>query len=247
MPRRFAIVLLLLLVLLLVGLVVALRLAPRGPAERPAATRTNPTPRVPPTPIPPRRVTLYFESAADEKLHPEARDLASARDDGALVAAVAGAVLEGPRRADLLKPFPDGWQVRAAYRLKDGIAVLDLAPAARPEPTSSGAAPAAWEAGSHEEWNAVQALVLSVTRNVPGLSRVVLLVGGEPVETLGGHVDLSHPILVDPGLAVIEPPGEPPPTPTATPPATATPTPSPTLTPRPIRKPAPRAPRVEAA
>lgn len=224
MPRRFALALLCLLVLLLSALLLGRHYLPR---LRPAPKRTpvptaRPTPVIPPTPIPPRRVALYFEGSEDERFHPEARDLPAALDDAAFVKSIAAAVLEGPRRPELLRPFPEGWTVRGAFRMKDGLVFLDLAPPAPPD----GSPPPRWETGTHEEEGAVASLLLSVTKNAPDVARVVLLVGGEPVETLAGHLDLTHPLHADPARAVDEAPLEPPPptpAPTATPAASGTP------------------------
>ena len=230
MARRFALALVAILALLLGAFVLARRFAPVRPA--PAAPAPRPTAEVPPTPIPARPVTLYFESQDGEGLHPELRDVPAASDDVAFLRSVAAGVVEGPRSADLVRPFPDGWTLRGAYLLRDGVAVLDLAPP-RPAPAADAAAPAAptappaparWQAGGHEEDSAVQALVVSVAKNMPAVTRVLLLVGGEPAETLAGHVDLGHPIAPDLARAVDEPArAQRPPVPTPEP--TATPTP----------------------
>lgn len=235
MPRRFAIALVGLLVLLLVALFLVRKVRPHRSAG-PARPTPRSTPIVPPTPIPPRRVALYFESAEDERFHPEARDIAASADTVTLLRTIASAVLDGPRRPELLRPFPDGWKVRAAFRLRDGLAVLDLAPPPAPTPPEGEAAqPVRWQTGSHEEEGAAQALLLSVTKNLPDVSRLVLLVGGEPVETLAGHLDLGHPLKPDPSRAADEPPLEPPPpSPTPGPGPTISPTPpEPTLSPTP--------------
>ena len=222
MPRRFALALLALLILLLLGLLIGRRVhearQKRQVAARPTPTRTIPPP---PTPIPARLVSIWFESAEDGLFHPEAREVPAAVDDVAFLRSLAGAVLEGPRHPALLKPFPDGWTLRAAFRLADGLAVLDLAPPApptptptpepspvevpgkkgakKPEPTPTIPPPVAiaelpkrWETGSSEEVGATQSLVLTVTKNLHYVSRVILLVGGEPVETLAGHVEIEH-------------------------------------------------------
>ena len=95
----------------------------------PPAPALRPTAVVPPTPIPARNVTLWFESrAGDGALHPESRDVPAASDDVAFLRSVASGVVEGPRSEDLVSPFPDGWTLRGAYLLRDGVAVLDLAP-----------------------------------------------------------------------------------------------------------------------
>ncbi len=236
MPRRFALALLALLILLLLGLLIGRRVhearQKRQVAARPTPTRTIPPP---PTPIPARLVSIWFESAEDGLFHPEAREVPAAVDDVAFLRSLAGAVLEGPRHPALLKPFPDGWTLRAAFRLADGLAVLDLAPPApptptptpepspvevpgkkgakKPEPTPTIPPPVAiaelpkrWETGSSEEVGATQSLVLTVTKNLHSVSRVILLVGGEPVETLAGHVDLTHPLLPDVSRAADEAP-----------------------------------------
>lgn len=238
MPRRFALALLALLILLLLGLLVGRRVNEarqrRQVAARPTPTRTIPPP---PTPIPARLVSIWFENAEDGLFHPEAREVPAAVDDVASLRSLAAAVLEGPRHPALLKPFPDGWTLRAAFRLANGLAVLDLAPPAPPtpaptptpepspagtegkkgakkrEPTPTSPPPVAiaeppkrWETGSSEEVGAVQSLVLTVTKNLHSISRVILLVGGEPVETLAGHVDLTHPLLPDLSRAADEAP-----------------------------------------
>jgi hypothetical protein len=257
MPRRFALGLLALLVLLLAGLIVGRQVhearQKKRVTARPTPTRTIPPP---PTPIAARFASIWFESSEDERFHPEAREVPAALDDVAFLRSLGTAVLEGPRHPSLIAPFPEGWTLRAAYRLADGLAVLDLAPPGPPTPTPTPAEgakkdapkraeptpvpavtepPKRWETGSSEEWGAVQALVLTVTKNLPAISRVILLVGGEPVETLGGHVDLTHPLLPDLSRAADEPPlvvPMPTPVPTSAP-AAAPPAPLPAARPTP--------------
>ena len=290
MPRRFALALLALLVLLLVGLLAG-RWVHESRQRKQASARPTPTRTIPPppTPIPARLVSIWFESAEDGLFHPEAREVPAAVDDVAFLRSLGAAVLAGPRHPALLAPFPEGWTLRAAFRLADGLAVLDLAPPApaapppTPEPTAEPTAPGGkarkatptatptpvpvateppkrWETGVSEEVGAAQALVLTVTKNLPSIRHVILLVGGEPVETLAGHVDLTHPILPDLSRAVDESPlvapmPTPPPPPDATAPvpapsgpaappaspAAAPPAPPPASASSPPASPAPRA------
>lgn len=219
MPRRFALALVALLLLLLGALLAGRRL--RGPAPAaPLVPTHRPTAAIPPTPIPARRVSLYFESPNDDQLHPEARDVPAALDDVAFLRSVAGAVMDGPRRPELMKPFPEGWSLRGAYLLREGIAVVDLSPPplAAPKEPGTPAGPR-WSAGSHEEDTAIQALAVTLAKNLPAVTRIVLLVAGDAAETLGGHADLTHPIAPDLRRAADEPPAEAPvasPTPAST-------------------------------
>jgi hypothetical protein len=223
MPRRFALALLVLLLLLLSALLLGRRM--RRPSSAAASVPTlRPTAVIPPTPIPARQVSLYFESPADDLLHPEARDVPAAVDDVAFLRAVAAAVMEGPRRQELVRPFPEGWSLRGAYLLREGIAVIDLAPPPLPTPREPGTpASPRWQAGSHEEDSAIQSLAVSLAKNLPAVTRVVLLVAGEAAETLGGHADLLHPIAPDLRRAADEPSLA---APTATPSPTVSPSPS---------------------
>lgn len=243
MPRRFAILLLTVLSLLTAGLLTVRVLKDRkSGTNSPSAAVRVPTPLVPPTPIPPKRVVLYFESPDDELFHPETRDIAASVDDVALIRAITAAVLDGPFRSDLLRPFPQGWKLRAAYRLANGLLVVDLAPpesARTPAPGLTAAPADLWETGSRDEWNALQAITLTVTKNAQGVTRILFTVGGEPVETLGGHIDLTHPVVPSSSLLANEPLGTPPPTPSPTPTLTPGPPTAPTVTPtrEPVKKP----------
>ena len=243
MARRFALALVAILALLLVAFVLGRRfIVPRAAAS--AVPTPRPTAVIPPTPIPGKPVTLWFESSAgDGVLRPESRDVPAASDDVAFLRSVASGVLEGPRLPDLLRPFPDGWTLRAAYLPREGVAVLDLAPprpASPPDATPAPPPPSArWQTGAHEEDSAVQSLAVTVAKNMPGVTRVILLVGGEPADTLAGHVDLGHPIAPDLTRAADEPPRAAAPIPTPT----TTPEPSPT---KPPKKPVPR-PKEETA
>jgi len=248
MPRRFALALVVLLLLLLLALLLGRRM--RGPLPAAAAVPTlRPTAVIPPTPIPARQVSLYFESPADERLRPEARDVAAAVDDVAFLRSVAAAVIDGPRRQELLKPFPEGWTLRGAYLLRDGIAVVDLVPPPLPAPREPGTPVSPrWQAGSHEEDWAIQALAVTLARNLPEVTRIVLLVAGEAVETLGGHDDLLHPIAPDLGRAADEPALEAPATPALTPPPALSPSPlAPSPAPPVVPPGSPRRPRAERA
>ena len=87
-------------------------------------------------------------------------------------------------------------QLRNAFLLHDGEAVLDLA-------VDSGLT-----FGSDEELLIVASLVDTVLQNVAETTRVRILVNGEPAETLGGHVDLTRPLLFLRSVVAPPPPAD---------------------------------------
>ena len=93
---------------------------------------------------------------------------------------------KGPTREGLMAAVPEKMQLRNAFLLPEGQAVLDLA-------VDAGLA-----FGSDEELTIVASLVNTTLQNVAETSRVRILVNGEPAETLGGHVDLTRPLLSPP-------------------------------------------------
>ncbi len=83
----------------------------------------------------------------------------------------------------LASPFPDGTRLRALY-LRDSNAYVDL----------SHEVTADHSGGSLEEIFTVYALVNALTSNLPEIRAVQILIGGQEVDTLAGHVDLRHPL-----------------------------------------------------
>ena len=225
MSRRAAAILL----AVLAGAVAALIMANRGDLARLSRRVPRPflriTPAPPPivtappgaTPIPvPEtvRVTLYFPDQDGMLLHTEERDIPKPTRGAAFLQALFAELQRGPTREGLIAVIPPKMQLRNAFLLPEGEVVLDLA------------MDSALTFGSDEELTIVGALVDTTLHNVAETSRVRILVNGEPAETLGGHVDLTRPLLflksivAEPDVApVITPPAatsaEPPTTPGA--------------------------------
>jgi hypothetical protein len=150
------------------------------PAPAPVSPVAAGTPAV--TPIQTVRVTVFFPGKEDEKLHTEERDIPKPAGASAYLKALFAELQRGPTREGLVAALPPKIQLRNAFLLNDGVAVLDLS---LDSPSF----------GSTEEVTIVAALVDTVLQNVADTTRVRLLVNGEPAETLGGHVDLTRPLL----------------------------------------------------
>ena len=96
----------------------------------------------------------------------------------------------------LLSPIPVGTELRAIY-LAGQDAFVDL----------SAEVTLGHSGGSLEELFTVYAIVNALTTNIPAINAVQILVNGNEVDTLVGHVDLQHPLernlqwVVDPNTA----------------------------------------------
>lgn len=139
------------------------------------------------------RVTLYFPDQNGILLHPEERDIPKPAAGSLFLRVLFAELQKGPTREGLIAVIPPKMQLRNAFLLHEGEAVLDLA-------VDSGLT-----FGSDEELSIVAALVDTTLQNVAETSRVRILINGEPAETLGGHVDLTRPLLFI--RSAIEPPG----------------------------------------
>lgn len=131
-----------------------------------------------------RDVTLFFESA-EGVLQPESRRIAVSPQEAEAIGTLVGALISGPQNAALAGPFPEGVELRAAFFLPDGTAIVDLAGS----PFSDG-----WQTGAHAEWLAIQSVARTLTGNLPKVRQVRFLVNGQPVSTLGGHILTSRAI-----------------------------------------------------
>ncbi len=162
-----------------------------------SAPTVSPAPGTTPAPaVETVRVTLYFPDAEGALLHPEERDIPKPATGALFLQALFSELQKGPTREGLMAVIPPKMQLRNAFLLHEGEAVLDLA-------VDSGLT-----FGSDEELAIVAALVDTTLQNVAETSRVRILVNGEPAETLGGHVDLTRPLLFL--RNAIEPPAAPP-------------------------------------
>lgn len=154
-----------------------LRVTPALQAATPVAGAVGPTP------LPTVRITLFFPGSDDGKLHSEERDIPKPAGGGAYLKALFAELKRGPQRQGLLPSLPQRIQLRNAFLLPQGLVVIDLA------------VDAGLSFGSEEELSIVASLVDTILQNVADTNRVGILINGEPAETLGGHVDLTRPLL----------------------------------------------------
>lgn len=131
-----------------------------------------------------RTITLFFLSEDDDLLHAEKRKVPAGRSDAEDVETAVGELLKGSS-GDLVSPFPPETKVRQVFLDADGTATVDF--------SREFAENAAF--GASSEMAAVYAVVNTVAINQKAIKRVSLLIEGGERETLGGHIDLSRPLL----------------------------------------------------
>jgi len=192
MSRRVAAILLTVLLAAAAGLFFLSRRPSPGPAARrrleflrvtPAAAAATPLPGGGAARGETIRVTLYFSDSTAGKLHPEERDIPKPSGAGGFLGALFGELSRGPTSPGLVGVIPPKIQLRNGFLMPGGLVVLDLA-------VDSGLS-----FGSAEELSIIASLVDTVLQNVANTERVRILVNGEPAESLGGHVDLTRPLL----------------------------------------------------
>lgn len=129
-------------------------------------------------------VTLFFLTSDGEMLAPERRRIFKTSTVTDRARQTVQALLDGPEGPHM-RSLPPGTQLQEIFVAQNGTAYVDLAPEF------------AWgiETGSSDAVVAVYSLVNTLAANFEEIHRVKLLIDGEEAESLGGHLDLSRPIL----------------------------------------------------
>jgi len=154
---------------------------PQGPAQAPAAQQApeGTLPELEHT-----DVTLFFPAEDGTALLPEKRQIVKTAEPVALAKQVLAELVAGPQEAGKVRALPETTVLRQVYLTPDGTAFADFGPEL----------PAGVGGGSDTELMVVYSIVNSLTTNVAGVTRVAILVGGQPAETLNGHLDLTRPL-----------------------------------------------------
>jgi hypothetical protein len=173
------------------------------PAPAPA---TADAPAPPPAPgaaaVPKIKATLYFASEDGMRLVPAEREVALAEGAVAQARAIIEAQLSAEAPAPLVSTIPKGAALRGIFISERNEAFVDLDPAIR----------TAHPGGTLQELMTVYTIVNALLTNLPNLQEVQILIGGQEVDTLAGHVDLRRPLRKNEGLILSPVTPAPPPT-----------------------------------
>lgn len=169
--------------------------APQPPAEeiRQQTAPSTPTQTQPGQERIERRINakLFFNQQGSTRLAPEDRYVAYRETLHDQAAEVLKELVKGPEK-NFDAPIPKGTQLRDLFLTKDGIAYVDFSIELATNHIG----------GSLAEINTVYSIVNTLTFNFPQIKRVQILLDDKAVESLKGHLDLSHPLKPDMSLVV---------------------------------------------
>ena len=149
------------------------RLAP--PDVAPAPTDTTQTGM--------RAATLWFADDSGDSLVSEVRELPEQDGLHERLGQLVDALARGPEHRGVAV-LPTGTSVLHAYLDDGGLLTLDLS-----RPFQQG-----FHGGSRAEDLVLGSLLRTIGSNLPEAKRVLVVCGGAPIASLGGHLPLDQPI-----------------------------------------------------
>jgi Sporulation and spore germination len=137
------------------------------------------------------KAKLFWSSgAADGSLAPITVELPLANEPVLRAKQVLNTLLAGPADSELRTLPPDG-ALLEFYLLKDGTGIADFSEALATSTPS----------GIESEQMAADSITKTLAANVPQVTRLKILIHGQEVETLAGHLDLTGTFPVNGGTA----------------------------------------------
>ena len=140
--------------------------------------------------VPRIKATLYFASQDGMRLVPAEAEVPLAEGVVAQARSIIEAQLAAEAPSPLVSTIPKGTMLRGIFISQRNEAFVDLDPAIR----------SAHPGGTLQELMTVYTIVNALLTNLPNLEEVQILIGGQEVDTLAGHVDLRRPLRKNEGL-----------------------------------------------
>ena len=128
-------------------------------------------------------VDLYFADWNYFFLKSEQRVMLQPPDTVSFARAIIEALIKGPQKG-LLQTLPNGTALHALYITPDNVCYVDFSEAIRTNHPG----------GSNSELLTIYSVVNSLILNIPQIERVKILIDGNEISTLAGHIDLQYPV-----------------------------------------------------
>ena len=157
--------------------------APELAAAPPPPANTAPA-------VPRIKATLFFASEDGQRLVPTEREVALGEGVVAQARSILEAQISGEPPPPLVSTIPKDTKLRGVFVSERNEVFVDLDPSIR----------ANHPGGSFQEIMTVYTIVNALLTNLPTLQEVQILIGGQEVDTLAGHVDLRRPLRKNEGL-----------------------------------------------
>ena len=156
-----------------------------APDDAPEAASAPPPPPAATAPAVPRiKATLFFASEDGQHLVPTEREVALGNGVVAQARSILEAQLTAEAPAPLVSTIPKDTKLRGVFVSERNEVFVDLEPSIRTNHPG----------GSFQEIMTVYTIVNALLTNLPTLQEVQILIGGQEVDTLAGHVDLRRPL-----------------------------------------------------
>jgi hypothetical protein len=137
------------------------------------------------------KAKLFWASHADDgALKPVTLDLPLSNEPVLRAKQVLNTLLAGPVDSEL-RTLPPEAALLEFYLLPDGTGIADF----------SEALATATPSGIASEQLAIESIARTLEANVPQVKRLKILIHGQEVETLAGHLDLTGTFVLSPALA----------------------------------------------
>jgi hypothetical protein len=146
----------------------------------PSASNTQPV--APPATGPTENVTLYVAYDDSGSLRTRAASIPLPVGRQSRAEELLRALLDIYLDKSSPHPLGEGSEIRAVYLVDPGLAVIDV----------NGAFANLHRSGVLVEELTVTSLIETLSANIPGITRVKILVDGNERDTLAGHVDLTN-------------------------------------------------------
>ena len=129
-------------------------------------------------------VKVYFCGESDEELRGEYRTIRNQGNVAGNIKATISELLAGPKDADLAPILPRKTNIINVYIDRYDICYLDFSKEIKENAMG----------GSSSELLIINGIAYTVAKNFPAIKKLQILVDGEEVDTIGGHINLRLPI-----------------------------------------------------
>lgn len=133
------------------------------------------------------KVTVFLPARGKDKIYLAPQTRTATGKDGILDLAIKTLLLEGSRDGDKERVIPAGVKLLQPVKVEDDTAIIDFSQELLDN----------FNGGSEMEALTLNSIAQTAVHADKRVRKIRILVGGKPVDSLGGHFDLSVPISPD--------------------------------------------------